>query len=535
MKINPLLLCDWYKHSHRPQYPDHTQYVSANSTARGSRIEGVNHIVVFGIQYLLKEYLIDCWNENFFKKREYIAIEEFKAIADHCLGKDAIDVQCFRDLHRLGYLPIKIKALPEGTVCPTGVPFMTVVNTLPEFFWLTNFIETLTQTVIWQPITSATIALEYRKLLDKYAKETSDIEWFVDWQGHDFSMRGMSSPESGLTSGMAHLLSFKGTDTITGVWGLKEYYGARLDSGPIAGSVSATEHATMCAGGKEDEKQTYLRLLTKVYPSGIVSVVSDTWDYWKVLTETIPSIKDVIMNREGKLVVRPDSGDPVKIVTGYFSRDIIINYQRVMDKCSTEIGRYNFIVDNFGDNDAIRTSDGIYLNANLEKLTEAEVKGSIQILAETFGYTVNSKGYKDLDPHIGLIYGDSITIERCRKICERLKLKGFASTNVVFGIGSYTYQYNTRDTFSIACKATHVIIDGNAMPIFKDPATGKSKKSAKGLLMVVRENGELVLHDDVLPHEEELGELKVVFLDGKLMKDYTLNDVKENLHAKRVH
>jgi len=241
MKISPLFLTDHYKYSHPKQYPVGTEYVYSNTTPRGSRMEGVNEVVVFGIQYLVKEYLINQFNEFFESPKSDIA--KFKRVMDHTLGKDGVDYSKFEALHDLGYLPVKIKALPEGTLCPLRVPFMIIVNTHPDFYWLTNFLETLTQTVVWQAVTSATIADRYRKLLDSYAEMTVGNNGFVSFQGHDFSMRGMSSVESGMVSGAAHLLSFAGTDTVPAVVFLEQYYGADLDNELVGCSVPASEHA----------------------------------------------------------------------------------------------------------------------------------------------------------------------------------------------------------------------------------------------------------------------------------------------------
>lgn len=313
---------DYYKFSHPDQYPEGTEFVYSNTTPRSSRMEGVKEVVVFGPQYLVQEFFIDRWNETFFSKSKEVAIGSLKRLMDCTLGKDSVDVSRYEALWKLGYLPLRVKALPEGTLCPIGVPFMTIVNTLPEFYWLTNFVETLTQTVLWQGIVSATIAREYKKVLTQYAQETSDCPDFVQWQGHDFSMRGMSSLETGCLSGAAHLLSFTGTDTVPAIEFLEYFYGANVENELVGGSVPATEHAVMCAGGEDDEKETFRRLLEDIYPTGIVSVVSDTWDFWHVLNSILPSLKPLIMSRNGKLVIRPDSGDPVKIVTGYFSKDV---------------------------------------------------------------------------------------------------------------------------------------------------------------------------------------------------------------------
>jgi nicotinamide phosphoribosyltransferase len=292
----------------------------------------------------------------------------------------------------------------------------------------------------------------------------------------------MSSLETAVLSGMGHLLSFTGTDTIPAIDALEQYYNANADTELIGGSVAATEHSVMCSGSKDGELETFNRLITQVYPSGIVSIVSDTWDLWKVCTEYLPALKNTILNRNGKVVIRPDSGNPVKIICG-----------------------------------------------DPEGKTEAEQKGVVELLWDVFGGTITDKGFKLLDPHIGAIYGDSINLERAQAICEALKAKGFAS-QVVFGIGSYTYQYNTRDTFGTAMKATYVVVDGEGRAIFKNPITDDgTKKSATGLLSVKKENNKFVLYDNVSWEEEANSELKTVFKDGKITKDFSLVEIRKIL------
>lgn len=480
--FNPLLLTDFYKVHHHRMYPQGTTLIYSNFTPRKSRLQGVDSVVVFGIQYFIKEYLIKQFNENFFNRPLANVIAEYQ-------DQIPVDTTHIEQLHNLGFLPIEIKALEEGTLCPIGVPLMTVKNTIPEFFWLTNYIETLLSTVLWQPITSATIANEYKKLLTKYAVETTGAADFVQWQGHDFSMRGMSSVESGIVSGMGHLLSFTGTDTIPAIYALKEYYGGE---GLIGASVPATEHSVMCMGEKESEVTTFLRLL-ETYPNGILSVVSDTWDLWKVLTEYLPAIKSEVLARDGKLVIRPDSGDPVDILCG-------INTRLDPDH------RY----DNLSDT--------------------PQYKGVIELLWDLFGGKINEHGYKELDTHIGAIYGDSITLDRAQQICERLKAKGFASTNVVLGIGSYTYQYNTRDTFGFAMKATYGEVNGKGRELFKDPITDDgTKKSKKGLLTVSKDQSGLRVFDQQTWEQEATGELKTVFKNGTLHRQTNLQAIRDNL------
>lgn len=481
--MNPLLLTDGYKVDHRRQYPDGTSLVYSNWTPRKSRIDSIDEIVFFGLQYFIKKYILEDFESYFFKRPKKEVVVEYARRINNYLGENQVGTKHIEDLHDLGYIPMVFKALPEGSSVPIRVPMFTMYNTLPDFFWLTNYFETLLSAVVWMPCTSATIAKEYRKVLDKYAAETSTIPEFVDWQGHDFSMRGMAGIEAGLISSAAHLLSFKGTDTIPAIDWLEKYYNINSDSELIGGSVAATEHSVMCMGTIEDELGTFKRLVCDVYPKGIVSIVSDTWDLWRVLNDYLPALKEQILKREGKVVIRPDSGDPVDIICG---------------------------------------------NANASSI--AEKKGVIELLWDTFGGKTNKKGFKELDEHIGAIYGDSITIERAIQICERLKAKGFASTNVVLGIGSFTYQYNTRDTFGFAMKATYGEVNGQGRAIFKDPITDDgTKKSAKGLMKIDKTNGTFILNDEVSWKEEQQGALKEVFRDGKLLVDQSLQEIRKRL------
>ena len=480
--MNPLLLTDGYKVDHRRQYPDGTTLVYSNWTPRKSRIENVDNVVFFGLQYFIKKYILHDFEEYFFKQPKEKVVKQYARRINNYLGENEVGTKHIEDLHDLGYIPMVFKALPEGSSVPVRVPMFTMFNTKPEFFWLTNYFETLLSAVIWMPCTSATIAKEYRKILDKYASQTSSVPEFVDWQAHDFSMRGMAGIEASITSAAAHLLSFTGTDNLPAIDFLEEYYNANSDTELVGGSVPATEHSVMCMGTTEGEFETFQRLILEVYPKGIVSIVSDTWDLWKVLTNYLPRLKESIAGRDGKVVVRPDSGDPILILCG-----------------------------------------------NPNGKTVEERKGVVELLWETFGGTTNKKGFKELIPQIGAIYGDSITIERTTEICEQLKKKGFASTNVVLGIGSFTYQYNTRDTFGFAMKATYGEVNGEGRAIFKDPITDDgTKKSAKGLMKIKLENGTFKLIDQVSWEEEAKGELKEVFRDGKLLVDVTLKEIREN-------
>ena len=485
------LLCDFYKVSHKNAYPDGTTKIYSTFTPRSNKHFPIsNEVVVFGIQGFIKKFLIDFFNDNFFNRKKEDVVYEYERIIKYTLGVENPDSSHIAQLHDLGYLPIKLKALKEGTKLPIKVPVLTIENTHPDFYWLTNYLETLLSTEIWKPMTSATIANAYRKILNEYAIKTTGSTNGVEFQAHDFSMRGMSSLDSAMISGAGHLLSFVGTDTIPSILYLEEYYNANVEKELVGTSIPATEHSVMSANtsadGDRNEYETFKNLITKVFPSGLVSIVSDTYDFWKVISETIPSLKEEIMNRDGKVVIRPDSGNPVDILCGTVSE----------------------------------FAEGV----------TTEEKGLIECLWDIFGGTVTEQGYKVLDSHIGAIYGDSITIERATQICEKLERKGFASTNVVFGIGSYTYQYNTRDSFGFAMKATYAEINGEPKLLFKDPKTDDgTKRSQRGKVHVHYKDNEIT-YVDGLTNENEIkmrNLLEVVFEDGKLIREQRLNEIRE--------
>ena len=289
MKTNAALYTDGYKTDHRRQYPEGTEFVHSNMTARSSNLSNLpkeahnNEVVVFGVSYLVQKFLIDFWNDNFFNRNVDDVCREYEETILEYLGPNDIGSQHIRDLHNLGYLPIRIKSLKEGTKCPIQVPFLVIENTHKDFFWVTNYLETVISTVMWKPITSATTANAYRQLISKYAIDTVGNTDFVPFQGHDFSFRGLSGVDDAVLSGMAHLTSFVGTDTIPSIPAMKRYYECSQNE-MIGVSVPASEHSVMCMGEKDSEVKTFKRFINDLYPSGIVSIVSDTWDYWKVIS-----------------------------------------------------------------------------------------------------------------------------------------------------------------------------------------------------------------------------------------------------------
>lgn len=482
MRFNPLLLIDGYKLDHRRQYPEDVTKVYSNFTPRGSRIDGQTNVIFLGLQYFLERYMNDLMHTGFFSRSVDEVCREYQTFIDSYLGPNSIGTDHIAELHELGYMPLEFKALPEGTAVPLRIPMLTIENTHPRFAWLVNYIETLLSNVLWMPCTSATTSLRYRRILEQAAVDTGSPIEFVDWQGHDFSFRGMTSPEAAALSGLGHLVFFTGTDTIPAIQLADQYYHVKDEGYLYGGSVAATEHSVMCAGGQMTEIETFDRLLN-LYPEGIVSVVSDTWDLWNVCTNILPKLSDKIMNRNGKLVIRPDSGDPVAIICGDPSAP----------------------------------------------LDSAAHKGVVELLWDSFGGTVTATGHRLLDGHVGVIYGDSITESRARAITENLEAKGFASANMVFGIGSYTYQYVTRDTFGFAMKATWVERGGEGVDIFKDPVTDSGlKKSAIGRLAVLMDDkGELSLIDQASTADQEDSLLRPVWKDGRFVVHQSFQDVRE--------
>ena len=377
-------------------------------------------------------------------------------------------------------------------------------------------------------MTSATVARLYRKELERHAEKTGfDKNIELGFLCHDFSMRGMAGLDAAIISGMGHLTSFVGSETIPAIDAVEEYYCMDAEKDLIAMTVPATEHSVMCAGGLDDEFGTFKRLLTETYPNGFVSIVSDTWDLWKVISEFTPRLKQEILNRDGRFVIRPDSGIPEDIICGIPTENILTH----KDEC--------YYIPGIGKADAqtIHTyTTSIDKNPKeyeRYKLTSYQIKGVYECLWDIFGGVVNEKGYKILDTHVGVIYGDSITLERQQEIYKRLEEKGFAATNLVLGVGSFTYQYKTRDSLGFAMKATWCQINGEEKEIFKQPKTDSGmKNSLKGLIQVLQdENGKYYAKDCVSLEEEVEGCLEEVFCDGVLLREQSLKDIRERLYV----
>lgn len=565
-KMNPLHAIDFYKSGHIKFYDKGTTEIYSNFTPRNLSYLNVvrnlfdNKVVFFGLQAFIKRFLVDSFNEEFFQQPLEKVLKVYKNRMDTSLFTD-FDVSHIEALHKLGYLPIRIKALPEGVKVRAGIPVFTIVNTHPEFFWLTNYIETVISSEVWKKMVNATIANHYRKIFEKYALITGVSLDFVDWQGHDFSFRGMSGWDDATMTGMAHLTSFLGTDSVSSIDAI-EYYYPNSDKVLIGGSVPASEHSCSSVNGIEGEVDFYKRVITESYPSGIVSIVSDTYDFFNVLDVIAPSLMNEILNRNGKVVFRPDSGDPVEIICG----KIIHKYDNTFDVNFAAEDVKEYVLDNIQDETqhgqpgpsevvGYFELDGRYYKVIISILRDRydkqfyyierydsvvtsieefepspEILGAVRVLDKHFGHTLTEKGYKTLDKHVGLIYGDSITPARANEILNRLEKMGYSSDNCVFGIGSYTYNFSTRDSIGAALKSTSAVVNGIRKEIFKDPKTDSGiKKSAKGLLRVELENDEYVLYDQQTEEQEKQGCLAVVYENGEIFNINSLSTIRKTL------
>jgi nicotinamide phosphoribosyltransferase len=486
-KPNSLFYTDGYKIGHKAMLAPGTKFLYGTWIPRSTKYapKGIKKILSAG-QQLTWRWIHDEFQENFFNQSKEVALK-FSNDMSQYLGLP-FDGKHFEDLHDLGYLPVRAKALPEGIETLPNVPHQTFVNTKSGFAWLTLYLETIVSSLSWKTTTSATTALHYRRQATEWVLKTDPTNlWLVDFLCHDFSARGLD-PFSMLSSGLGHAMSFRGSDSIIVIPGARYFYG-EPENEVCINSVNASEHSVSTTKIFTVGEQQMLSDWMKVFPTGILSVVSDTFDLWKLITEYLPALKDEIMNRDGKLVIRPDSGDPVDIICGLNTRPEMFSS---------------------------------------EQAKHPSFKGVIELLWDIFGGTINEQGFKVLDPHIGTIYGDSITTERQIQIYERLAAKGFAATNIVLGVGSFTYQYNTRDTYGFAAKGAWFETEEGTFNIYKDPATDDgTKKSLKGLCAVFQDdNGEYFVETECTDEVEQTGVLQTIYEDGKFYNQTTLTEIR---------
>lgn len=432
-EYNLMYAADAYKFSHIAQYPKDVTHVFSTLVARGAKYNdkiSATEFYWFGTRLCIEK--LRTFERWFFALEEDAFNEVLYQYTRFCrarLGPD-YDTKHWRRLYELGFLPLLVHAKPEFTVQGFQTPLMTFENTHEDFAWLTSFVETTVLANIWSVTTAANRAWHIRKTIEDCMHEHSaEDRMAIDFMGHDFSYRGMSGDEAAILAGCGHLSVFKGSDTMIAAKVVQDVYD--IETGF---SVPATEHSVMCADGQDDELATYNRILD-VYPTGIVSIVSDTWDYFQVLTEFLPLLKDRILARDGKVVIRPDSGDPVKIICG--DPDVSVG--------------------------------------------SPAYDGSLELMGRVFGTTTDSAGLKLLNPKVGLIYGDGMNQERIERMLRTMVAQDWSPLNMVFGIGAYTYQFMTRDELGFAFKATAVKRSGEWHAIQKNPKTDPGKRSLSGV------------------------------------------------------
>ena len=447
-----LLLADTYKQCHHRMYPKGLTKLVSYWVPRRSMLKKQDKMVFFGLQAFIREYLVRYFHDYFFGLPKKEMLEMYRHSMDIQIGKDNYDIENIEALYDLGYLPLEIRALPEGTLVPMGVPCIEITNTDDRFAFLVQWIECILQVELWKPCCHATIGHMYRDIADYWYEKTTDGADSA-MACVDFGMRRMSCMEEATRCSSAWLLSFNKTSTIPAI----DY----IDG---------------------DEITFVKKLLTELYPNTSFSMVSDTYNYWNMVNNILPQCKEEIMNHNGKLLVRPDSGDIVEI----------------------------------------------------------SVK-AVERLWEIFGGTENSKGYKVLDPHIGIIYGDGCTLSNVETIFSELEKRGFAANNIAFGVGTFCFSVIvedgkmvvvTRDTFGIAMKATYGIIDGKKLMIYKDPKTDTShlKKSHKGCCRVYEEDGELKCQDQLMDMSDDTL-LTTVFKDGDVVREDTFMDIRKRMYG----
>ena len=588
-KYNPLLLIDFYKACHAEQYPKNLTRMVSYYTPRMSRLKDIDEVTMFGLQGFIREYLIEGFNDNFFNRPEEEVMTEYERIMTYTLGKDACDVEKIRKLHKLGYLPIGIAAIPEGMRTKVGVPQIEIWNTHPDFVWVVNTIETMLSCSMWHTQVAAEVGRRYRKVVDKWVERTCDSTVNPRKMIGDFSMRGQHSVESAIKASAAWLLSFDNTATVPAIMWLEDNYNCDCTKETVGFGAISTEHSVMCSNYAVDgdEITQIKRLLTEIYPNHNFSMVSDSYDYWRLVTELLPQCKEEIMNHNGTLLVRGDSGNPVEILAGkniYHLDPVEYEDELFVNKDYTVDWLAEWAYDNSIENSAtyyFRMDDRYFavavdVNWSYERgawtdhkydfvdnytfgweeiQPNAELLGTVWALDQIVGHTINSKGYKVLNPKLKAIYGASIIPDYANEVYRRLENQGYAANNVVMGAGSmsmmalvgrdadtnslvFAGECNgtncgpyTRDTFGIAVKATYAEDkDGNPIMIYKQPKALSWKKSQKGCCEVALDGQSYTDGHTWEERDDSFNNLlRLVFGNGEFYKEYSLEQVKENM------
>lgn len=511
MDINSLLLKDFYKACHSEMIPSTMTKSVSYYTPRMSRVMRWPKVVNFGLQAFIKTWLIDDFNKNFFGKPLDIVLGEYDRVLKYTFGEGNYSTQKVINLYNLGYLPVEIWALPEGEKIPMHVPIFAITNTHPDFAWLPQALESLISAECWYPMITATVGNTYRDIVNYWYEKTCDDNLPRRRALGNFDFRGDMGVDAALKAAGGWMLSFVNTATVPAIPWMEKMYNCDCTKDEVGFGALSTEHFVMCSNSAKDifdnlenypyesidprrERVFLKRLLTELYPNSSFSCVCDSYDYWNVVKNILPTLRDEILNHNGTFLVRGDSGDCVEIVT------------------------------------------------------ETVFK-----LWDIFGGTINSKGYKVLNPHVKALYGDSITVERAEKIYSILDKNGFAASNVSLGIGSFSMHCIeeggelkpfTRDTFSSCIKATYAEFTNpngsvDKFPIYKDPATDAAtgngfKKSQRGCCLVYRNPENEYEYVDGLTWdaacEDPRGCMRIVFRDGKLLIDESLNTIRQRLN-----
>jgi nicotinamide phosphoribosyltransferase len=456
MRKNFILNTDSYKASHFLQYPPGTTHVSSYIEARGGDYEKA---IFFGLQMFIKEYLE--------KPVTYDDIREAKAVMEaHGVPFNEEGWKYIVQNHN-GRLPIEIQAVPEGTPVAMQNALVQVVNTDPECAWLTSYVETALLRSVWYPTTVATVSYSCKQSIARYLEMTADSSEGLVFKLHDFGARGATTEEAAAIGGVAHLVNFWGTDTISGIMAARRYYNAEM-----AGfSIPAAEHSTITAWGRDGEIAAYENMLDQFSgPGKLVAVVSDSYDLWNAIDNIWGNeLKEKVESTGGTLIVRPDSGDPVEVVTE-----------------------------------------------------------TIERLMAKFGYETNSKGYRILPACIRVIQGDGVNEESITDILRAMEARGMSADNVAFGMGGALLQKVNRDTMQFAMKASAAKVNGDWRDVYKDPVTDHGKRSKKGRLAVIEPEPGVY---KTIP-EGELGQqkniLEIVYVNGKLIREFNFEEVREN-------
>lgn len=455
---NFLLNTDSYKTSHWVQYPPQTEYISSYIEPRGGIFP---ETVFFGLQAFIKEYLSTPVSQADVDEAEVM-------LAAHGVPFNRAGWQYIVDQHN-GYLPLQIDAVAEGSVIENKNVLVQVVNTDPQCYWLVSYLETALLRAVWYPSTVASLSYACKKIIRSGLEKSADSLAGLPFKLHDFGSRGASSLETAALGGLAHIVNFAGTDTLSSLVAASRWYGMAKADQIAAFSIPAAEHSTITSWGRDGEVDAYRNMLKQFGgPGKIVAVVSDSYDLWQAIDKLWGDVlKQDVQNAGGTLVIRPDSGDPVKVV-----REALIR------------------------------------------------------LSERFGYSINQKGYKVLPDCVRLIQGDGINPVSLQHILDAIMQAGFSADNLAFGMGGGLLQQVDRDTLGWAMKASAAQVAGEWRDVYKDPITSKAKRSKRGRLALVKtdESTETIRLDELNGRENLL---QPVFRNGKLLREDTLSTVRE--------